>query len=342
MKILSIAAGTGTGINHDVDNSTLDSSTPFGYDLILINPGNPSSMYGTNSRGHVDSRWKNAITKWANPKRKIIVLMNRLSQSSLHWLPIDNRSLLALMGLEDAGTSNYLGNVVSTEPLIRRFLTENKSQFKINTYLRYDTPDTNIIANSQVDDTLVTSFTYKKDNLEIIFVPLIAMPSLGSIFSSLDTPVNAWGITDADDLMAKISQIDAEINELHNKRDTIDKELSGLNTQISSTIESDIYLSRAIGHYDAAKGSENPTPEGYYGAVEAIENAFSSEREMREQLGLSKAYVEKVMRRANDFRHETKSGQAPTPLSSEEISDFNQRVNKIISSYIQYLLDKSN
>jgi hypothetical protein len=342
MKVLSIAAGGGQGLDHEVTNSNLESSTPFGYDLIVVNPANSGSMYGTNSRGGVDKRWKNAIAKWVNTKRKIIVLMYGLDHSALSWLPIDETSRITLMGLEPAGNSDYLGNIVSAEPFIRRFLTENKQHFSINTYLRYDVPNPNIAINSCVDATLATSFTYRKNDLEILFVPWVAMTSLNSIFSSLDTPANAWGITAADELVAKISKIDDEINVLHTQRDALYKELADLNADISSVIGTDVYLSRAIGHYDAAKGSENPTPENYYGAVEAIENAFSSEREMREGLGLSKAYVDKVMRRANDFRHEAKSGQAPTPLTTDEISDFSERVNKIISSYIQYILNKSN
>lgn len=342
MKVLSIAGGTGGDPGHEVVNSNLELSTPFGYDLIVVNPGNSSSMYGTNSHGRVDTRWKNAITKWANTKRKIIVLMHRLDHSALNWLPIDQMSRIALKSLEAVGNSDYLGNVISTEPPIRRFLSENKQHFQIDTYLRYDAPDPNITINSCVDSTLATSFTYRKNNVEIIFVPLIAMANLNSIFSSLDTPANAWGITAADELVAKISNIDGEVNELHARRDALYKELGDVNSSISNIIEGDVYLARAIGHYDAAKGSENPTPESYYGAVEAIENAFSSEREMREGLGLSKIYVDKVMRRANDFRHEAKSGQAPTPLTADEVSDFNQRVNKIISSYIQYILNKSS
>lgn len=342
MKILSIAGGIGENHIHEIVSSSLEQSTPFGYDLIVVCAGSKPNIYGTHSYGVIDRRWKNAITKWANPKRKIIVLMHKLDRSVLDWLPIDDKGQMTLMGLELAGNSNYLGNITSTDPVIRRFLTDNRQSFNVDTYLRYDTPNPNITINSCVDMTLITSFTYKEGKLEIIFVPLIAMSNLNNIFSSLDTPANAWGIGAADELVAQISEIDSEINALHVKRDDVYEQLGNLNAAISGVIDGDVYLSRAIGHYDAAKGSEDPTPESYYGAIEAIENAFSSEREMREELGLSKGYIDKVMRRANDFRHEAKNGQAPNPLTDDEIADFNQRTNSIISSYIQYILDKKS
>lgn len=312
---------------------------PFGYDLVVVNPADRHGMYGpTGNQSLLGSRWSNALSKWANGKRRVLILMNNLTYAELAWLPIDANTMMALAQLESAGQGNFLGNVTSVEPLIRRFLTDNKQAFTVNTYLRYDTPDPYITVNSSVDSTLLTSFTYKKDGLEIIFIPFLDPSHLSTLFASLDTPANAWGLPAAQNLVNELSGIDEAINQLHAKRDSLYQELNELNAGISKVIESDVYLTRAIGHYDATKASENPSPEGYYGAIEAIEKAFSSERAMQEELELSKSYVDKVMRRANEFRHEAKSGQAPTALTNEEISDFNVRVNKVISSYINYLL----
>lgn len=48
------------------------------------------------------------------------------------------------------------------------------------------------------------------------------------------------------------------------------------------------------------------------------------------------------MRRANEFRHEAKSGVPPAPLTPEEVTDLSERVNKVISSYIQHLYWSTN
>jgi len=344
MNILSICAGAHTTSQHNFKQTTLNDSTPFGYDLVIVNTASAMAMYGI-SQGHteINRRWKNFITKWSDGNRKIIILGDNLDINALQWLPIGLSAMNSLGHLESAGNGTFLGNIISTDPFLRRFLTENKDSFRVNRYLRCENlENTNITPNSGVDASLLTSFTYKKDGLEIIFLPPIPMQNLLSIFSSLDTPANAWGITAADELTSSISTIDGKINTLHARRDALYEELNTLNARIAETIGGDVYLSRAISHYDATRASENPSPESYYGAVEAIENAFSSEREMRDELGLTKAYVDKVMRRANEFRHEAKSGAAPTPLTDDEISDLNERVNKIISCYIQYLLSHAD
>lgn len=263
-----------------------------------------------------------------------------MTHSSLQWLPVEPVDRITFQKLESAGNSKYLGNILSTDPSIRRFLTENKDNFLINTHLNYDSDDERLTVNSSVDSSILTSFNYTLDDLEVIFIPQTALLNLQTLLNALDTPANAWGISDADELVDKMTLIDEQINQLNLERDGIYEELNLINTKISDTISSDVYLTRAISHYDATKSAEQPSPESYYGAVEAIENAFKSEREMREELGLAKNYVDKVMRRANDFRHESKNGQSPTPLSSEEVQDLNQRVNHIVSSYIHYLLEK--
>lgn len=341
MKVLSINSESYVSPNHEVINSSLYSSTPFGYDVIVVNPSNSSAMYGANSTQLLNTRWKNSLEKWSDGKRKIIIFLDGASYHSLLWLPIPPVNLVTFQSLESAGNSNYLGNILSTDPVTRRFLTQNKDHFNINTHLNYDSEDENLTVNSSVDSSILTSFNYSIGNLEVIFIPTTAMSNLQPLLDALDTPANAWGISGADDLLEKMSSIDQEINELNLQRDVIYANLNAVNTKISETISSDVYLTRAISHYDATKSTEQPSPESYYGAVEAVENAFVSEREMREELGLTKSYVDKVMRRANDFRHEAKSGQSPSPLSDEEIQDLNQRVNHIISSYIQYLLKKS-
>jgi hypothetical protein len=339
MKVLSLSAGTNSGDAHQFTHSTLKDATPFGYDLIVVNPHNIQGLYGSNNRGSVQARWRNAIKKWSSGKRKIIIYMDALETEGLMWLPLNQDALNTFAGLEAVGSSNYLGNVTSIEPVLRHFLTQNKQHFTINTYLKYDDPNQNITVHSGVDETLVTSFTYKDDFIELIFIPRLPLANLVGLINTLDQPASSWGVSSADEINQQISDIDAQINELYSSRDTLNEELGRLNASISTTIESDVYLTRAISHYDASKSTENPSPESYYGAIEAIENAFDSERDMREKLDLSKAYIDKVMRRANEFRHEAKSGQPATPLTAEEIADLSERVNKVISSYIQYLLN---
>jgi len=265
--------------------------------------------------------------------------MNALETEDLMWLPLNQAALDTFAGLEAVGSSDYLGNVTSVDPVLRHFITQNKQHFTINTYLRYDIPNPNIIVHSGVDESLVTSFTYKDNSIELIFIPKLPLTNLIGLINTLNQPASSWGISSADEINRRISDIDGQINDLYSSRDALNEELGRLNNSISTTIESDVYLTRAIGHYDASKSTENPSPESFYGAIEAIENAFDSERDMREKLDLTKSYVDKVMRRANEFRHETKSGQAPTPLTTEEVTDLSERVNKVISSYIQYLLN---
>lgn len=339
MKILSIATGASPTTSHSVTQSNLYNSTPFGYDAIIVNTANTSAMYGTNSPNSVDTRWKNAIEKWANGKRKIIVLMENMRLPSLNWLPIDQIAKTTLSKLESAGTGNYLGDVSSVDSLLRHFLLENKDDFRISTYLRYDDVDETISVNSGVDSTLITSFTYKKDKVEIIFIPHLPPQKLDRLFTGFDQPANAWGIEEAENIKKELAAIDTEIDALYSKRDGLNQQLIDINQKINSAINSDLYLIRAIGHFDATKSTDNPSPESYYGAVEAIEKAFESEHQMRETLGLTKGYVDKVMRRANEFRHEAKSGQPPAQLTTDEINDFNERVNAVISKYIQHILN---
>lgn len=340
MKVLSLNAGTDNSSVHQLINSNLESTTPFGYDLIVVNPSSRAGLYGTNQRELIQRRWSNAIKKWSSGKRKIIIFMDSLETEDLMWLPLNQDALNTFAGLEAVGSSDYLGNITSVDPVLRHFITQNKQHFTINTYLKYDTPNPNIIVHSGVDETLVTSFTYKDDFIELIFIPRLSMASLIGLINTLDQPASSWGITSADEINKQISIIDSQINDLYSSRDILNEELNRLNVNISNTIESDVYLTRAISHYDASKSTENPSPESYYGAIEAIENAFDSERDMRDKLDLTKAYVDKVMRRANEFRHEAKSGQPPTPLTTEEVTDLSERVNKVISSYIQYLLNR--
>lgn len=339
MKVLSIAAGAPPATSHSVSQSNLHNSTPFGYDAIIADTASTHAMYGTNSPNSVDARWKNAIAKWANGRRKIIVLMRSMNLSSLNWLPIDQSARITLSKLESAGTGNYLGDVTSADSLLRHFLLENKDDFHITTYLRHDDEDETISVNSNVDSTLITSFTYKKDKVEIIFIPYLPPQNLDRLFTSLNQPANAWGIEEAENIKKELATIDTEIDALYSKRDALNQQLIDINQKINSTINSDLYLTRAIGHFDATKSTDNPSPESYYGAVEAIEKAFESERQMRETLGLTKGYIDKVMRRANEFRHEAKSGQPPAQLTTDEINDFNERVNVVISKYIQHILN---
>lgn len=339
MKILSLRAAAPTDTSHQFTSSDLHGSTPFGYDLLLVNPSSSQHLYGSNSHATINSRWQDAIAKWSNGKRKVIIFMDRVDSNTLHWLPIDQDTRTTLAGLQSVGVSDYIGNISSTDPILRHFITEHKPHFIVNTYLKYEATNPHITVHSGVDESLVTSFTYKKDLVEIVFLPTLPMANLIGYINTLDQPANSWGVASAEEINSKISAIDGQINELFTSRDELNRELSSLNDSISSTIESDIYLTRAIGHYDATKSTEHPSPESFYGAVEAIENAFNSEREMREKLGLTKAYIDKVMRRANEFRHEAKNGQPPTPLTAEEVSDLSSRVSKVISAYIQYLLN---
>ncbi len=323
---------------HKIHSSTLAGSTPFGHDIIVVIPSPASSIYGTNS-GHaaINQRWQDYLDKWMNEGHKIIVLMNAaISRQNLKWLPINE---FALSNFREAGTSQYIGSVTSSSYSIKEFLKTNSQNFTVVTHYLFENED-GVHPNSSVDPTLLTSFTYKEGNKEIIFLPYTGMSNLDSLISALDTSVNKWELPEIESVEKELADTDNQITDLEAKRAEIQKRLSSLNHKVDDLINTDIYLGRSIRHYEAASNSQNPNPEDYYEAIEAIENAFTSERVMQSTLGFSKNFINKIMRRANEFRHVATSGEMPTPLTIEEIHEFNSNVREVILAYLKYLFDK--
>ena len=63
MKVLSINSGSTISDNHEVTNSTLSTSTPFGYDVIIVNPSNRQAMYPGGDTTVTNERWKKSLKK---------------------------------------------------------------------------------------------------------------------------------------------------------------------------------------------------------------------------------------------------------------------------------------
>jgi len=340
MKVLGLGLPQSAELDsHEFVNSNLANATPFGYDVIIVD-GHQSLYQGSLNTTAAGQRWNDAISKWSGGKRTIIVMMYQLTSSYLTWISNDIEFTKVTLAIEEAGWGNFLGNVTSSDPVVKKFLNDNKSEFSVSMYLKVNDSLKSITVNSGVDNSLLTSFTYEKDDLKVVFIPYLNPANLSKLINAYQSPSSVWSIEEATELQRNISDTDAQINALDKERDELYEKLNKVNSEVTSVIESDIYLGRAISHFDAARFSEHPNPESYYGAIEAVENAFASEREMREVLNLSKNYVGKVTQRANSFRHEAKDGQGPTPLSAEEVTDFNERLNHIISSYIDYLMNK--
>jgi uncharacterized protein YukE len=339
MKVLAIgfkrAAHTLTG----VDYRSLGDTTPFGYDTVIVNAVGGSQQFGDSESGSVTIRWKAYLEKWLSSNHRIIVIIHPFDFHSgqtahnYNWLP---ELGIDYMSFVDSGTSEYIGSVVAQDSYVKRYLEGH--QHKVIAHFNYIDDNDAVRVNSKIDEEIVTSFSYKTENREIIFIPpTTSSNNLRDLLNSFELASNRWKVPDVEAIEDNIREIEHEIEGLEVRRSTLNAEVKNLNDEVENLINTDIYLGRAVRAYEFVQEQENPVPEKFYEALEAIEMAFDSEREMRDELGFSKTRIGKLTRRTNEFRHVSKSGETPTPLTADEVTDFTSLIEEVISSYIKKL-----
>lgn len=340
MKVLAIGFGRNVS-SFQPDIKPMGDTTPFGYDTIIINPVISPLLYGQEVTAQVTtSRWKNYLQKWFTKGHRIIVLARPHDFvsgdiSNYGWLPDSlNISVNEFVG---SGSSPYLGSITTRQSNIRTYLSDSSNDHRVVAHFDASYSGDDIAVNSQIDSEMITSFTYKTGTVEIIFVPTVGLSKLEKLVSSFETSSNRWTIPDAQSLEENIAGLDDQIKGLEDAKHALQDQIKQLNEHVQDLITTDIYLGRAVSAFEAVQGEESPEPEKFYEALEAVENAFNSEREMREELGFSKTKIGTLTRRTNEFRHVAKSGQVPNPLTVEEIQEFTSLIEDIISAYIAKL-----
>jgi len=330
--------------NIEATFSNMMLKSPFGFDVIVVDPTTlPDVMGGGNLTEHVD-RWKESLDKWLAGHNKLIVLLRPFMAhghlDNYSWLPIN---IVRGNKIEDCGFNNFVGDIVTKEHRLRNYLSLHNLVVRAHFRPKVDENDFEPVEPlSQIDPELLTSFVWSDGDKEIFFVPSSTLDNMYELVSSFGGGGGlSWDTTESRDLAGKIEEIDSQMNELEGSKTALSEKLNNAYSKVDGLIQQDVYLERAINSYNLAKTSENPDPDNFYEAIEGIEKAFPSERKMQEELGLTKNFIDKIMSRTNEFRHVAKDGKAPQPLTQEEVEDFAGRVEKVISSYIQYLYDKN-
>jgi len=339
MKVLGIGVMAHPSFAHKMTASTLGDSSPFGYDLIIVDPNPRVNILGNGHNRDIEwARWRTSLSKWMNENHRVIVIIRPDDNSgSYNWLPLSN---FASSRMQAVGINSYIGDVIAPDIYVKNFLNSNKDSFSVVAHYINDTEAENIIPGSRVDPTLLTSFTYREASMEVIFLPPTSLLNLNSIVSALDASSNRWKISNISELESRLSVLNSQMAELEQDHYKLEQDLLSLNQTVDSIVSGDVYLSRSIRHFEQTQGVEKPNPEDFYEAIEAIEKVFSSEREMRDTLGFSKNYIDAITKRTNEFRHVARSGEPPVELTAEEITGFTQKTHEVITSYIKYLFDK--
>jgi hypothetical protein len=313
--------------------STLGQTTPFGYDLIVVNPRSVSTFIG-NGASAVNARWIDHLHRWLGGHHKLIVTLQPHDGANYAWLALRNFNPSQIT---EVGHTRYLGTITATDGYVKSFLSSNIGQFTVSAYYQPHDNHPEIVPNSIVDDGLLTSFSWKMDNKEIIFIPPAPLDVIYKFINALELGSTQWILKPAIELQEKINSIDEKIQHLENDKTTLTDELIAVNNKVNSLLEEDVYLNRSINSYSRTQSTDSPNPENFYEAIESIEKAFESERQMQQTLGVTKTTVDRVMRRTNEFRHVARTGKTPEPLTEQEKSDFSKAVQDIIQKYIEYL-----
>jgi len=347
MKLLSINYSfiTSSSDNVDIVESKLDLSTPFGYDVVLVDPETVSALTHGKKYTAAFARWRAFIEKYLNQGNPLFVLSRPASSetdpythssiNNYHWINID----LASDKFSSIGASEHIGMVTAKDKNLKRYLLEAKHS--IRSYYRAKDEKDQFEVLSKIDDEFITSFRVKTSTSTVTFLPYTEDEDiLLRLISSYGSPTARWDIKETEVLKGKIEKIDKKINSLSDEKDELEEELNKSQKSLEETISNDVYLTRAIAAIDRAKHDPSPNPEDFYECIENIERAFDSEHEMREKLDVPKSFIDKVMRRTNQFRHAQKEGKEPDPLSKDEISDFINRCERVISYYLQFTTNK--
>jgi hypothetical protein len=334
MNVLFCGYNHESGALESYTFSNLVTSTPYGHDIIVINPTHVSSFIGTHGTGEAINRWSEYLPRWLGGHHKLIVVLEPNLGNNYTWQNLPNFSP---DNIQTAGHNPYIRSVVASDGYTKSFLNDNDEFFDVQAYYTENANVPNIHPNSFVDEGLLTSFSWKSQDKEVIFIPTIALSRIFKLVQSLESGSTQWSIQPAKELQSKINGVDGKIQQLEEQKSQLSDSLIAVNNSVNTLINSDLYLKRSINSFSRTQSSDSPNPENFYEAIEAVENAFQSEREMRENLGVTKSKIDKVMRRTNQFRHVAKDGQPPEPLSQEEITEFTQIVDDIIHKYIEYL-----
>jgi hypothetical protein len=338
MKVLLLGFSRIVNLPFEATFSTLSNSSPFGYDLIIANPSSLSNIRGGDDNTAL-IRWYQSLPKWLGGEHRLIVMLMPPHGNNYIWLTLEG---LDQNDFEDCGDNSYVGEIIALDSRIRNALRDNQTTSRVMCHYRPSQSNPNIIYNSRVGDGLYSSITWKQNDKEVIFLPNFDNEGLIKFVQSFGDISSKWTVSQHMEIEQDITNISEQIRELESQKTSKLEKLHMLNTKVKNIIEGDIYLQRSISSFSLTQSTENPNPENFYEAIEAIENAFSSEREMREKLAISKTFIDKVMRRTNDFRHISQTGEEPKPLTPEEIRDFTQKVKEIINKYLQFLYDEAS
>jgi hypothetical protein len=318
--------------------STLSDSTPYGFDIVIVDPLANGNYLGSGQPNKTISRWQSSLAKWCGSQHRVIVILrpniNSGGFSNYAWLPSSDFNPGFIT---ECGTSNYIGDIVATDAYIVNFLRDHQDDFSVVAHYVGTEANEHLKPSSIIHDHVVSSFSWKDGTTEVIFLPTIPTNNLLQLISKLDASSTKWKIGAVEEIEQKIQEDDSKIEDLRQSRATLSAQLQGVNSKVNNIVTSDIYLKRAIRSYELTQSVENPNPENFYESLEAIEKAFSSERAMRESLGLSKNFIDSIMRRANEFRHVAGDGAAPTPLSEEEKVEFSVKTESVIKAYLNFL-----
>lgn len=342
MKVLFVGFSHNSNLPIEADFKTLDDASPYGYDYIVVDPSTLSTVTGGNGIAKTIIRWHHDLQRWKSPQHKIIVMQRPYEpHGDLH-----NYSWLGAKGIisqyfQPSGTDAFLGDIVAKRSFIKNYLTDFSADYHVSSYYKPTSVSEGFEPNSLVTANVYSSFIWSDENsFEIIFIPPSTAPAIAHLIQAIGHGLSNWKLPQTVDIEEKISDIEHQVIKLEAQKRTHEESLLAVSNNINYLLETDIYLQRAVSSYTQVSGTENPNPEKYYEAIESIENAFSSEREMQESLTVSKSFVNKVMRRANEFRHVAKSGDSPQPLTQEEKTEFDTKIEQIIKKYINYLYDK--
>ena len=183
MKILLLNYPSARVSGLDIHISNMANSNPFTYEAIVIDPIG-GGQYGVGSQ-EVIARWRESLEDWLAQGNTLYVVMRHhiyLSGgiSNYSWMPM----IIDTSQFENNGTNVSLGQIVSTDSRLKRFLEDE--QFTVTANYRLPSPISGLSIDAQLSSTKPTAMTISYQSGRIIFYHTRRTPKAywGSLLAS--------------------------------------------------------------------------------------------------------------------------------------------------------------
>lgn len=239
--------------------SNFTDASPFGFDFVVVNTVSDMGYAGSDHRAAV-LRWREFLPKWMVGHHKIVVILqpyrgNSVTSSNYYWLPIEG---FAPNQIVPCGNNNFLGTITAQDSYVKNFLRDYETNFSVSSYLQSETVDANIVPNSQVDDQYLTSFSWKSEGKEVIFIPPISTTRIYEFLQSLQVGSTQWKVAATGILENQINQQDAQVQALEEtKRGLIDN-LNSVNLKVNNLLKMKFICDEQLIHILERKQPKTP------------------------------------------------------------------------------------